>query len=154
MGTLRQLKTKMRLDKDLRPMLVRSMLHEALIDLDGDKVADIALIDNNHDGDIDMIGVDVTGNGTFNLYIGDADGNGIIDTVEFFDDEDEMPIAAYFGRAVEEEFIELGKGIFNRIMAADLVASELIRAFAEFEAVAEEEYKKKVEEKTADATKE
>ena len=98
MGTLRQLKTKMRLDKDLRPMLVRSMLHEALIDLDGDKVADIALIDNNHDGDIDMIGVDVTGNGTFNLYIGDADGNGIIDTVEFFDDEDEMPIAAYFGR--------------------------------------------------------
>ena len=114
MGTLRQLKNKMRLDKDLRPMLVRSMLHEALIDLDGDKVADIALIDNNHDGDIDMIGVDVTGNGTFNLYIGDADGNGIIDTVEFFDDEDEIPIAAYFGRAVEEEFIELGKEIFNR----------------------------------------
>ena len=48
MGTLRQLKMKMRLDADLRPMLVRAMRHEILIDLDGDKVADIALIDNNN----------------------------------------------------------------------------------------------------------
>ncbi|MBR1598857.1 MAG: hypothetical protein IJ661_08105 [Lachnospiraceae bacterium] len=142
MGTLRELKTAMRLDKELRPMLVRSMLHEILIDLDGDKVADIALIDNNHDGDIDMIAVDATGNGDFNLYVGDADGNGIIDTVEIYEDGDDMPVASYFGRAVEERFIELGAAIYTRILAGEIIAEELIRAFEEFEAHAEEEYAK------------
>lgn len=146
MGTLRELKTKMRLDKDLRPMLVRSMRHEVLIDLDGDKVADIALIDSNRDGDIDMIAVDATGNGDFNLYVGDTDGNGVIDTVEFYDDGDDMPIAAYFGRAVEERFIELGAAIYARVVAGELIAAELIKAFEEFEKRAEEEYTKVKEE--------
>ena len=147
MGTLRQLKTKMRLDKELHPMLVRSMLHEVLIDLDGDKIADIALIDQNHDGDIDTIAVDATGNGDFNLYVGDEDGNGIIDTVEFYDDGDDMPIAAYFGRAVEDRFIELGAAIYARVVAGELIADELIRAFTDFEAHAEEEYAKVSENK-------
>ena len=142
MGTLRQVKNAMRMDKELRPMLVRSMLHEVLIDLDGDKVADIALIDNNHDGDIDMIAVDTTDNGDFNLYVGDADGNGIIDTVQFYDDGDDMPIAAFFGRAVEERFIELGAAIYARVIAGELIANELISVFKEFEKQAEEEYAK------------
>jgi len=142
MGTLRELKTKMRLDKDLRPMLVRSMRHEVLIDLDGDKVADIALIDNNRDGDIDMIAVDATGNGDFNLYVGDQDGNGVIDTVEFYADGDDMPVAAYFGRNVEERFIDLAEIIYTRILAKELIASELIAAFEEFMTRAEEEYEK------------
>mgnify|MGYP003571395894 FL=1 len=147
MGTLRQLKSAMKSDKELRPMLVRSMLHELLIDLDGDKVADIALIDNNRDGDIDMIAVDATGNGDFNLYVGDADGNGVIDTVEFYDDGDDMPIAAYFGRNVEERFIELGAAIYARVIAGELIADELIRAFADFEERAEKEYAKVKEDK-------
>ena len=142
MGTLRQLKTKMRLDADLRPMLVRAMRHEILIDLDGDKVADIALIDNNRDGDIDMIAVDTTGNGDFNLYVGDEDCNGIPDTVEFYEDGDDMPVAAYFGRSVEERFIEMGERIFERILAGEMIAAEIIAAFTEFAARAEEEYEK------------
>ena len=150
MGTLREVKTKMHLDKDLRPMLVRSMRHAVLIDLDGDKVAEIALIDNNHDGDIDMIAVDATGNGDFNLYVGDTDGNGIIDTVEFYDDGDDMPIAAYFGRAVEERFIELGAAIYARVIAGEIIAEELIRAFADFEERAEEEYAKVKENEKAE----
>ena len=142
MGTLRELKTKMRLDKELRPMLVRSMRHEVLVDLDGDKVADIALIDNNHDGDIDMIAVDATGNGDFNLYIGDQDANGIPDTVEFFEDGDDMPVAAYFGRAVEDRFIDLAGIIYARVLAKEFIASEMISAFKDFVARAEEEYEK------------
>lgn len=142
MGTLRELKTKMRLDKELRPMLVRSMRHEVLIDLDGDKVADIALIDSNRDGDIDTVAVDATGNGDFNLYIGDQDGNGVPDTVEFYEDGDDMPIAAYFGRNVEDRFIDLAGIIYTRILAKELIAAELIAAFRDFEARAEEEYEK------------
>ena len=142
MGTLRELKTKMRLDKDLRPLLVRSMRHEILIDLDGDKVADIALIDSNRDGDIDTVAVDATGNGDFNLYIGDQDGNGVPDTVEFYQDGDDMPIAAYFGRNVEEHFISLAEIIYARVLAKELIASEIISALQEFEARAEEEYEK------------
>ena len=142
MGTLRELKTKMRLDKDLRPMLVRSMRHELLIDLDGDKVADIALIDNNRDGDIDMIAVDATGNGDFNLYLGDQDGNGIPDIVEFYEDGDDIPVASYFGRNVEERFLEIGERIYRHVVAGELIAAELIAAFSEFVAHAKEEYAK------------
>ena len=142
MGTLRQLKMKMRMDADLRPMLVRAMRHEILIDLDGDKVADIALIDNNRDGDIDMIAVDTTGNGDFNLYVGDEDCNGIPDTVEFYEDGDDMPVAAYFGRSVEDRFLEMGERIFERILAGEMIAAEIIAAFTEFAAHAEEEFEK------------
>ncbi|MBQ8087705.1 MAG: VCBS repeat-containing protein [Clostridia bacterium] len=142
MGTLRDLKIKMKLDKELRPMLVRSMRHELLLDLDGDKVADIALIDNNRDGDIDMIAVDATGNGDFNLYLGDQDGNGVPDIVEFYQDGDDMPVASYFGRNVEERFLEIGERIYRRVVAKELIAAELIAAFNEFVARAEEEYAK------------
>ncbi len=140
MGTLKQVKFAMRSDAELRPLLVRSQRHELLIDLDGDKVADIALIDNNHDGDIDMIAVDTTGNGDFNLYVGDEDANGIIDTIEYYDDDDEIPAVAYFGRAVEERFIELGDAIYTRIVAGKIIASELIAAFKDLVAAAEEAY--------------
>ncbi len=150
MGTLREVKNALRLDKTLRPMLVKSMLHEVLIDLDGDKVADIALIDNNHDGDIDTIAVDATGNGDFNLYVGDMDGNGIIDTVQFYDDDDDMPIASYFGRSVEERFVELGAAIYTRIIAGEIIAEEILKAFEEFEKQAEEEYSKVKDEKTSE----
>jgi len=110
MGTLRQLKNKMRLDKELRPMMVRSMLHEVLIDLDG---------------------------------------NGIPDNVEFYADGEDMPIAAYFGQAVEARFMDLGERIFERVLAAELIADELIAAFEEFEARAEEEYNKLQQEENA-----
>ena len=152
MGTLRQLKMKMRMDADLRPMLVRAMRHEILIDLDGDKVADIALIDNNRDGDIDMIAVDTTGNGDFNLYVGDEDCNGIPDTVEFYEDGDDMPVAAYFGRSVEDRFLEMGERIFERILAGEMIVAEIIAAFTEFAARAEEEYKKVQESEEAKAS--
>ena len=140
MGTLRELKRKMRLDKDLRPMLVRSLRHELLLDLDGDKVADIALIDNNHDGDIDMIAVDATGNGDFNLFLGDQDCNGIPDIVEFYRDGDDMPTASYFGRNVEDRFLEIGERIYRRILAKELIAADLIAEFNVMVARAMEEY--------------
>ena len=154
MGTLYQLKKTVRLDKELRPMLVRSTLHEALLDLDGDKVADIALIDNNRDGDIDMIAFDLTGNGEFNLYVGDADGNGVVDTVEFYEDGDDMPVAAYMGRNVEDRFLDLADVVYGRILAREVIAAELIAAFEDFTARAEEEYEKLQKESEAASTEE
>lgn len=153
MGTLRKLKNEMRKDKELRSMMVRSGLNELYIDLDGDKVADIALIDTNHDGDIDTFAVDVTGNGDFNFYAGDKDGNGIIDTVEFYDDDDDMPIAAYFGRAVEEKFMELVGDIYAHILVGEIITDDLLRAFADFELCAELEYEKTKKEKDEKSSK-
>ena len=158
MGTLREVKHVMRKNEELRDLLVRSSRHELLIDLDGDKVADIALIDTNHDGDIDTFAVDATGNGDFNLYVGDSDANGAIDTVEIYDDDDDMPIASFFGRAVEDRFIELGNEIYSRIVAIEagrIVAAELISAFKKLVSRAEEEYKKvEAEEKKEEENKE
>ena len=98
--------------------------------------------DSNRDGDLDTIAVDTTGNGDFNLYIGDQDANGVPDTVEFYDDGDDMPIAAYFGRAVEDRFIDLAGIIYARVLAKEFIASEMISAFKDFVARAEEEYEK------------
>ena len=154
MGTLRDLKKEMRSDPELKEMLVRSSHREILIDLDGDGVADIGLIDYNHDGDIDMISVDTTGNGDFNLYVGDQDANGIPDTVEIYDDYDDMPIAAYFGRNVEDRFLTMSEAILKRIQfvaTAELVKEEFISALAEFLATAEAEYEKAKEEHSAEA---
>ncbi len=151
MGTLKELKKSMRKDPELKPMLVHSTFHELLIDLDGDQMADVALMDNNHDGDIDMIAVDVTGNGDFNLYVGDVDGNGAIDTVEIYDDEDPMPIASYFGRVVEDRFIEAGTRIYNAVTAAEFISDELLKALQAFEEYAEKEYDKAKAEQKAEA---
>ena len=149
MGTLRNLKNTMMQDEKLRPLLLRSTRREVLIDLDGDKVADIALIDDNRDGDIDMIGVDVTGNGEFNFYVGDVDVNGIPDTVQFFEDDEEMPIASYFGRAVEARFTALAERVHDRFIAKEVVASEFVAALNEFERRAKDEFSKKQSEMAA-----
>lgn len=140
MGTLRKVKNAMRLDKELRPMLVRSTLHEVMIDLDGDKVANVALIDSTHDGDIDTIALDVTRNGDFNIYISDTDGNGIPDAVQFYADGTDMPEAAYFGRRVEDHMVELAIHIRNSIIVGEIVADELVQVLAELEAEAQQEY--------------
>ena len=106
MGTLRQLKTALSRDKDLRGLLVRSGRSEILLDLDGDRSPDIGLMDVNRDGDIDAIAVDLTGNGEFNFYLADNDGNGIPDEVSFYRDGDDIPVHSEFGRVVEAEMLD------------------------------------------------
>ena len=140
MGTLKETKKMMRNDPELCSMLVRSTRRNLLVDLDGDGIADIALMDDNHDGDIDMIAVDVTGNGDFNFYVGDADANGIIDTVECYTDYDDMPIASYHGRAVEERFVVISNAIYSHIAAAEIIGNALADTFTEFVDLAVREY--------------
>ena len=151
MGTLRKVKNALRFDAELRPMLVRSTLHEVMIDLDGDKVADIALIDGTHNGDIDTIAIDVTGNGDFNIYISDTDGNGIPDAVQFYADGEDMPEAAYFGRVVEERMVEMALRIRGTIIAGEIITAELINILEEIDAEAQKEYAQAEGERTADA---
>ena len=146
MGTLKETKKKFREDPELMKMVVRANRHEIMIDLNGDDIADITIMDNNRDGDIDMIGVDTTRDGDFNFYIGDMDCNGIIDTVEFYEDNEDMPTASYFGKAVEEYFINKADKILTPIYTAKYVAADLINAMIEFEARAVQEYNKIVEE--------
>ena len=147
MGTLKELRDEMKADKELVALMVPSGRNELFIDLDDDKVADIALIDNNQDGDIDTLAIDITGNGEFNFYASDKNGNGIIDTVELYEDGEDMPIVSHFGKAVEDHFIELAETAYAHIIAEEIMSDELIRAFATFEKLAEEEYKKAEKEK-------
>ena len=140
MGTLKDFKRFMRSDKELSPMLVHSFLHEAMVDINGDRVPDIALIDDNHDGDIDTIAIDVTSNGDFNLYFGDSDCNGIIDTVKVYKDYDEVPIASYFGRNVEKKFKELGTKVYSRLIVGEYVTDEILSLLKEIEDEAKKEY--------------
>ena len=142
MGTLRQLKTALSRDKDLRGLLVRSGRSEILLDLDGDRSPDIGLMDVNRDGDIDAIAVDLTGNGEFNFYLADNDGNGIPDEVSFYRDGDDIPVHSEFGRLVEDEMLETAANILALMASADMAASELLDALEGLEAFIADEYAK------------
>ena len=81
MGTLNKMRLTMKTDRDLRKLMVRGSHNEILLDLDGDKQADIAFQDINSDGNIDRFAFDATGDGWFNLFIDDEDRNGIPDRI-------------------------------------------------------------------------
>ncbi len=158
MGTVRQLKSAIRDDKELRQILVRSDRHEVLLDLDGDKIPDIGLLDVNRDGDIDAIGVDLTGNGEFNFYLVDNDGNGIADEISFYRDGDDLPVRSSFGRTVEAKLAKSAARIHALITAKELAAAELMDVLEALETYINEEYAKYKEEnpdveETADGVK-
>ena len=126
MGTLRALKAAMRLDTDLRKMLVRGNRNEILIDVDGDKEADIAIIDMTGSGDIDTVAVDLTGGGDFNIYIRDTDHNGVPDTVLLVEDDDELSkVISGSKEETEAFFIEASWQLYKAITTAQYVAAEI-----------------------------
>ncbi len=149
MGTLRQLKSELKKDKELRNLLVRSDRHEILLDLDGDKIPDIGLLDVNRSGDINAIAVDLTGNGEFNFYMIDHDGNGIPDEISFYQDGDDIPVRSEFGRTVEAKLVESAARIHALTTAADLAADDVMSALEDLENYIKEEYARFVKEDAA-----
>lgn len=134
MGTLRKLKVSMKLDHDLRKMLVRGSRNEILIDIDGDKEADIALSDTTGDGNIDTIAVDLTGDGEFNLFFEDTTGNNIPDTVLFDDEEGDGPQQITDSKEeTEAAMIEAARRIYIILQAQEYIASELDAALGDLD---------------------
>ncbi len=123
MGTLRKLKTKMRMDRDWHKALVRSAKDEILIDVDGDKEADVALLDTTGDGDIDTLAVDLTGDGEFNLYFVDSDRNAVPDIV-FLDEDGTGNLRLLgIGAEVEEAMTATARAIYAAILADEYISS-------------------------------
>lgn len=125
MGTLRELKLRLKLDKDFRKTLIKSPRYEILIDLDGDKEADIALIDTNRNGNIDLIAVDLNGNGEFDLLVNDANHNGVPDLIRVVDPETGDPVVIAKGEGVEVAVIEAIETISQLIALKEYAAAEL-----------------------------
>ncbi len=133
MGTLRQLKMKMKMDRDWHKTLVRGSRNEILIDLDGDKEADIGLLDVSGNGDVDTIAIDLTGDGEFNLYFSDTDENGIPDLV-LMDEEGNGDIKILgIGQEVEDGMISAAAAISASIVTGEYVSSVLEKALDEME---------------------
>ncbi len=133
MGTLRKVKLAAKLDHDLRKMLVKGGRNEILVDLDGDKEADIMLSDTSGDGNIDTIAADLTGDGEFNLYIKDTDGNGTPDTVMLFDENDEVVAMTEDKAKVEETAKAIAARIYLALQAQEIIAEELDRHLKELD---------------------
>ena len=126
MGTLLRLKAYMKLNGDLRKLMVRGGMNEILIDVDGDKEADVAILDTDSDGDIDTVAIDLTGDGEFNVYIKDSDGNGVPDTVLFVGEGDEYSkVISGNKEETEAMFIASAQMLYTAVMAADFVASQI-----------------------------
>ena len=125
MGTLRTVKRKMKLDKDLHKTLLRSAKDEILIDIDGDGMADAALMDSTGDGNIDTLAVDLTDDGEFNLYFHDSDANGIPDMVLLDEDGDGVLDYAAIGSEVEEAITAAANEILTMMAAGDYIAQRL-----------------------------
>ena len=138
MGTLRKTRTKLRLDRDLRQMLVRGSRDEILLDLDGDKQADIALIDDDRDGDLDTFALDLTGDGQFNLYLVDTDHNHIPDAILFDREGDgDMELLA-LGEEVEAAILSAAQELYISLLAEEYLAQDLDAALRELEKEARE----------------
>ena len=130
MGTLKKMRLTMKTDRDLRKLMVRGSHNEILLDLDGDKQADIALQDINSDGNIDRFAFDATGDGWFNLFIDDEDRDGVPDrifVVKYGKDEEldkVQELAA--GPEVEQEIIAVAQEIALMIQAKEIISEEMI----------------------------
>lgn len=138
MGTLRQVKRKMRMDQDFRKTLIRSSKDEILIDLDGDGQPDLALVDSAGDGDIDTLAMDLTGDGEFNLYFHDSDANGLPDLVLLDSEGDGNVEVLGFGPEVEAKMILTAHKIMAMLDLGDYVAETLDGALDELQADIEE----------------
>lgn len=125
MGTLRKLKVAVKLDPDMRKLLVKGGRNEILVDLDGDKEPDVMLADTTGDGNIDTIAADLTGEGEFNLYIKDTDGNGTPDTVILYDENDEIVAMTEDKAQVEETAKAIAEKIYLLLQAKEIIAEEL-----------------------------
>ena len=125
MGTLRTVKRKMKLDKDLHKTLLRSAKDEILIDVDGDGLADVALMDSTGDGNIDTLAVDLTEDGEFNLYFHDSDGNNIPDMILLDEDGDGILDYAAIGKEVEDEMVAIANEILTALALGDYIAEKL-----------------------------
>lgn len=125
MGTLRKLKLKMKTDRDFRKTLVRGSRNEILIDIDGDKEADIALMDTTNDGDVDTIAVDLTGDGEFDLMVKDTDHNGIPDLILYDVNGDGELKEIASGMEVEAAVIDAINTVSTAIVMGDYVAQVL-----------------------------
>lgn len=130
MGTLKKLKMRMKMDRDLRKVLVRGTRNEILIDVDGDREADIALIDTTGDGDIDTLAVDLTGDGEFNLYFIDMNHNRVPDMVLYDEDGDGKPEMLALGKDVEDLLRAAANAILAMLEAEEYEAAALDSALS------------------------
>ena len=130
MGTLKKMRLTMKTDRDLRKLLVRGSHNEILLDLDGDKQADIALQDINSDGNIDRFAFDATGDGWFNLFIDDEDRDGVPDRIFVVkygkDEEPDKVVELAAGPDVEQEIIAIAQEIALLIQAKEIIGEEMI----------------------------
>lgn len=133
MGTLKKLKFRMKLDREWRRTLVRGTKNEILIDLDGDKQADLALMDTLGDGDVDTLAIDLDGNGDFDLYFVDTDHNNIPDKILFDEKGDGEFVEIASGKEVEEGVILALQAVETALAMGDYIAASLDAALDELE---------------------
>lgn len=133
MGTLLKAKTAVKLDKSLRHMLVRGSRHEILLDLDGDKVADIGLIDDDRDGDIDTLAADLSGAGDFDLFLVDTNHSGVPDKILFDENGSGELTELDAGPEVEEHLIGAARRIAMLMQAEEVIAERMDEALAEMD---------------------
>lgn len=133
MGNLRKLKLKMKLDHDLRHTLIKGQRNEILIDLDGDKEADIAILDLDNDGNIDAFALDLDGDGELGCYVVDSNKNGVPDKIlADLDGNGELTVVAS-GEEVEQAIIAACALVERALAASEYIARDLDAALDQVE---------------------
>ncbi|MBQ9188099.1 MAG: hypothetical protein IJ138_02120 [Clostridia bacterium] len=127
MGTLRKTKLWMKLHRETLHAIVRSSRNEILIDMDGDKEADLALYDLSGDGNIDTIAADLSGNGEFDLLIMDTDSNGVPDAL-MVDEGDGNLTLLDCGKEMESRVIDAAIRLEALLETAELISAEVDNA--------------------------
>jgi len=126
MGTLMIVNMAMDFNSDIAKLKIAGKDNEILLDINGDKKAEVALQDCNQDGNIDRIAFDVTGDGKFDLYIDDTDGNNIPDRIYTRDASGKEEVLAA-GPELEKKILSIAEEVGTMIVEGKDVGEELVK---------------------------
>ena len=121
-----------------RDMVVTGSPREILLDMDGDRLADIGLLDDMGDGNIDNLALDLTGDNEFNLFFTDTDLNGLPD-VTYLDEKGDGNLQLIgIGEMVQGDMQMAASRVYSKLQDENATDEELKDALKELDKIIRE----------------
>ncbi len=132
---LQKTKERMKQSKVFQDMVVTGSPREILLDMDGDRLADIGLLDNMGDGNIDTLALDLTGDNEFNLFFSDTDLNGFPDITYLDEKSDGNLQLVGIGEMVQGEMQQAASRVYSTLQDENATDEEIAAALKELDKI-------------------
>lgn len=119
---------KLKSNPETAKLLMPGTKYEALLDLNGDGIANFALIDTDHTGEIDTFAIDFQNDGEFDLYLTDTDRSGVPDKVSYYLADGDEPVKGGAAGPRLEELLRPAAMKFIITLRSNFNAENLVEA--------------------------